>query len=451
MRAAYSISFHGPIGLKRAQGAGFAGTSPPAGSGLVRRGRRVAAQGCSRYAIRVLELDCGLAFDPERDQEFFRGLPERPAICLIELTEERPASAEPFLVRTQNLRARLERLLGPADPASHRLNLREIAAGVRYRLTGSKLEQALCYYQHARRLFPGRYRKLMRLRPPAVLKLNLRNAYPRCFVTRRISVNPEGEPTGGVYYGPYPTRKAAEAFAGQALDFFKVRRCQIKIRRDPAFAGCIYSEMNMCLGPCFAACSKEEYDAEVERLAQFLESSGKSLLAAYETERDLASEDLDFEKAAALHKRIDKLNDTLRTSPELARRIQDLDAVVLQRAAEEQSIAAFIVRRGRIAEPFFVRFAELASQPRSVEHFFRERLEGEPPPSGELGEQLALLARWYYSSPREGEILFREKDWPYRRILRACSRLLAPAEEAKSAGDPAKRALSDSDSTQPSK
>jgi hypothetical protein len=400
---------------------------------------------------RVLELDCGLAFDPERDQEFFRGLPERPAICLIELTEARPASAEPFLVRTQNLRARLERLLGPADPASHRLNLREIAAGVRYRLTGSKLEQALCYYQHARRLFPGRYRKLMRLRPPAVLKLNLRNAYPRCFVTRRISVNPEGEPIGGVYYGPYPTRKAAEAFAGQALDFFKVRRCQIKIRRDPAFAGCIYSEMKMCLAPCFAACSKEEYDAEVERLAQFLESSGKSLLAAYETERDLASEDLDFEKAAALHKRIDKLNDTLRTSPELARRIQDLDAVVLQRAAEEQSIAAFIVRRGRIAEPFFVRFAELASQPRSVEHVFRERLEGEPPPSGELGEQLALLARWYYSSPREGEILFREKDWPYRRILRACSRLLAPAEEAKSAGDPAKRALSDSDSTQPSK
>ncbi|HZS72068.1 MAG TPA: hypothetical protein VFA13_09540, partial [Candidatus Acidoferrum sp.] len=63
--------------------------------------------------------------------------------------------------------------------------------------------------------------------------------------------------------------------------------------------------------------------------------------------------------------------------------------------------------------------------------------------------QLALLARWYYSSPREGEILFREKDWPYRRILRACSRLLAPAEEAKSAGGPAKRALPDS--TQPSK
>jgi hypothetical protein len=39
---------------------------------------------------------------------------------------------------------------------------------------------------------------------------------------------------------------------------------------------------------------------------------------------------------------------------------------------------------------------------------------------------LWLLARWYYSNPREGEIFFREKDWPYRKILRACSRLLLP-------------------------
>ncbi|HKT47134.1 MAG TPA: hypothetical protein VJP87_06375, partial [Candidatus Acidoferrales bacterium] len=295
------------------------------------------------YPVPVLELDCGQSFDSARDRDFFATLPPRPAVCLVETKAD---AAEPFLIRTQNLRRRLERLLGPLDPASKRLNLRELAARVRYRLTGSKLEQSLCYYQHAQQLFPRRYRKLMRLRPPAVLKLNLRNAYPRCFVTRRIALDSAGEPAGGIYYGPYATRKAAEAFAGQALDFFRVRRCQIKIRRDPSFPGCMYSEMKMCLAPCFAGCTKEEYDAEVRRLAQFFESSGKSLQAAYEADRDRASEDLDFEKAAALHKKIDKLADALRASPELARRIQDLDAIILQRAAEEQSIAVFVVRRG---------------------------------------------------------------------------------------------------------
>jgi excinuclease ABC subunit C len=376
--------------------------------------------------VSVLILDCGQEYDPAPDKDFFSALPARPAVCLI---EPREAKAEPFLIRTQDLRRRLQRLLGPVDPTSKRLNLREFARGVRYRLTGSPLEQTLTYYQHAKQLFPKRYPQMMRLRPPAVLKVSLRNAYPRCYVTRRIPVDSAGLPTAGAYYGPFPSRRSAEAFAERVLDFFKVRRCQIKIRRDPSFPGCIYSEMKLCLAPCFAGCSKEEYAAEVHRLVQFLETSGGSLRAVIEQERERASEELDFEHAAAVHKRIEKLDDALRGKPDLARRIQDLDAVILQRSAEDQTIAVYAVRGGRLAEPCFVRFAEIAGQPRSAEQIFREYLEPAErtaPNTGDLGEHLWLVARWYYSNPREGEIFFREKDWPYRRILRACSRLLNP-------------------------
>lgn len=390
------------------------------------------------YSVFVLELDCGQDFDRTRDEDFFAALPPRPAVCLIETRAE---NAEPFLIRTQDLRRRLQRLLGPPDPASKRLNLRELARGIRYRLTGSTLEQILTYYQHAKHLFPQRYRKLTRLRPPAVLKISLRNAYPRCYVTRRIAVDESGAPTAGAYYGPFPSRKSALAFSEQALDLFKVRRCQIKIRRDPTFPGCIYSEMKMCLAPCFAGCTKEEYDAEVERLVQFLDTNGNSLRAAIEDDRERASADLDFERAAALHKRLEKLDEALRFRPELARRIANLNAVILQRSAEDQSIGVFGLHGGRLAEPFFLRFAEIASQPRSAEHIFKDYLDGNnaaaqnaenaPAASGaaardELDEHLALISRWFYSNPREGEIFFREKDWPYRKILRACSRLLAP-------------------------
>ena len=331
------------------------------------------------------------------------------------------------MIRTQNLQRRLQRLLGIADPTSKRLNLRDFARGIRYRLTGSRFEQNLTYYQQAKQLFPNRYRNLMRLRPPAVLKLNLQNAYPRCYVTRKIQLDQDGAPASGSYYGPFPSRRAAEAFAERMLDLFKVRRCQIKIRRDPTFPGCIYSEMKMCLAPCFAGCTKEEYDVEVSRLAQFLETSGGSLRIAYEEDREKASEQLDFERAAALHKKVEKLDEVLRGQPEITRRIQDLHAVILQRAAEEQAVGVFAVSGGRLAEPFFLRFAEIASQPRSAEQIFRDYLESPANRgNGELAEHLSLVSRWFYSKPREGEIFFREKDWPYRRILRACSRLLAP-------------------------
>jgi hypothetical protein len=199
----------------------------------------------------------------------------------------------------------------------------------------------------------------------------------------------------------------------------------------------------------------------------FLATGGSSLMAEYEREREAASEALDFERAAAVHRRIEKAGEALRGLPELARQLDDLTAVVLQRGAEEDTIAVFLVRAGRIEEPRMLRFAELASEPRSVEQILREWLEPADAPSPtdrkpvpsqqsfrELEDQLSLLARWFYGKPRVGEIFFREdtarssavgpqdaasaptpsgrarrnSEWPYRRILRACSRLLAPPE-----------------------
>jgi excinuclease ABC subunit C len=404
----------------------------------------------------VLTLDSALEFDPSRDEDFLTALPAHPAVCLIEPKE---ASAQPLFIRTQDLRRRLQRLLGPLDSSSKRLNLRDFAKNIHYRITASAFEQTFAYYQNARELFPDRYQEMLRIRPPAVLKVNLRNAYPRCYATRRISIAPNGELSGGIYYGPFPSRKAADAFAERALDLFKVRRCQIKIRRDPTFPGCIYSEMKMCLAPCFAGCTKEEYDVEVQRLVAFLETGGASLRENLQAERNQSSEEMDFEKAALLHKKLDKLDGALRGQPELPRRLQDLNAIILQRGRGDQSISVYEVRGGKIAEPFELSFLTLAGDPRSAEQILRERLEPKeslvaPSVTGqsmtlaavipgvarnlsligstsqaELSEHLWLLARWFYSNPRQGEIFFRGNAWPYRKMMRACARLLAPPED----------------------
>ena len=182
------------------------------------------------YPSKVLPLDCGQEFDPAREEEFFAALPALSAVYVI---EPRAAAAHPYLRSTADLRRSCERLLRLPGSPSKRLNLREIAARIRYRLTGSKFEQVWVLYQHARRLFPERYRELLRLRPPALLKVNLANEYPRCYVTRRMLSD------NGFYFGPFPTRKGAGAFGQEFLNLFKMRRCQIKIRRDPSFPGCI--------------------------------------------------------------------------------------------------------------------------------------------------------------------------------------------------------------------
>lgn len=386
----------------------------------------------------MLPLDSSEPFDTARDAEFFAGLPSRPGVVLIEMREP----GRPYLARTADIRRAAQRLLGVPEENSKRLNLRELTARILYRATGSKFEQTLTLYEQARKFLPDRYRDLLRLRLPAVLKINLRNAYPRCHVTRRIRADE------GFYFGPFASRRSAEAFSESFLDLFKIRRCQIKIRRDPTFPGCIYSEMKMCLAPCFAGCTKEEYDAEVALVVETLDTAGGALTTKFEREREAASEALDFERAAALHKRLEKVAAALRGLPELPRRLQGLDAVILQRGNDEKTIVVFPLLGGMLAGTIFLNFAELSSQPRSVEAILRQALQpqaaaplresGESGASDwrkryglhdapeELPEHLSLVARWFYSKPRDGEILFREDDWPYRRILRACNRLLAP-------------------------
>jgi excinuclease ABC subunit C len=427
----------------------------------------------------MLELDCGLPFFPEFDADFFAALPARPGVILLEM---KAPKAEPYLARTADIRRAAERLLATPEAQSKRLNLREVVGNIRYSVTGSKFEQSLLHYQIARSLFPQRYRTLARIRPPAMLKVNLRNSYPRCYVTRQIRADE------GFYFGPFPSRRFAEDFSEGFLDLFKTRRCQIKIRRDPNFPGCIYSEMKMCLAPCFAGCTQEEYDREVGYLLEGLSGQGAVLAARLEHEREAASEALDFERAAALHKRLEKVDQALRGIPDIVRRVEDLDAVILQRGADPQSIAVFPLHRGTLVDPFHLHFGEV-SEPRSVEATLRAAFEpleavtagstqlpvektaqptpqeiAEPnidaqrglfdgpqpdlapaerkstsdawreqyglrraPPF--LSEHLSLVSRWFYSKPRDGEILFRTGDWPYRRILRACARLLNPHEK----------------------
>jgi excinuclease ABC subunit C len=400
----------------------------------------------------MFELDAIAEFHRENEAEFLAAIPARHAVFAVEPRAELHR-AEPFLLRTADLRDRLTRLLAPAEPESRRLNLREFAGSVRYRIVGSSFEAAWLHWEHARTRWPENYRERLRMRPPAVLKVSLANAYPRCYATRRISAS-------GFYFGPFASRRAADSFASGCLELFKIRRCQIKIRRDPQFAGCMYSEMKMCLAPCFAGCTKTDYDAEVHRVTAFLASRGGSLSTELQQERERASQALEFENAAATHRRMEKAAAALRGLPELARGLKEWNAVILQRSAEKNAVAIFPVRGGRIGPPHQLRFGEMAGASRSVEQVIREWLEpaAEQAPAGppsdahafrELEDHLALLARWYYAKPRVGEIFFREGaaggsaapsqdaararrnlEWPYRKILRACTRLLSPAPAA---------------------
>jgi len=370
-------------------------------------------------------------FDPDHAEEILAKLPASRAVFL--LLPHDATAAEPYLSRTSDLRRRLSRLLQPPPKPTKAISLREFTHYIAYQETGSEFETAFLHYRLARELFPRDYRTRLRVKPPALLKINLRHPWPRCYVTRWLAedfspANGGASRPDALYFGPFPHVLTARRFADEFLNFFKIRRCCLRITPDPNFPGCIYSEMKMCLGPCFASCTREEYARELDRVIAFLSTEGKSLHDELASARDATTNTLEFERAARLHTRLEKLEGALRVKGELARPLEALNAVILQPGAAPQAVELYRVSAGAIAHAGTVSFAALARQPVSLEIILRDLLEAVPIPAldpRDRSEHLWLLTRWFYSKPRTGEILFLEPgQLPYRKLIRLCGKIL---------------------------
>lgn len=364
-----------------------------------------------------------LEFAPERDREIFATVPAAPAVFLLRGGD---AQSEPYVSKTANLRRRLHRLLGPVEERTRKLNLRDRVRTIEYTPTGSDFESGFRLYTVLRAAFPKTYSARLRFRFAPFVKLHLENEYPRASVTTRL-----GRLNGrSLYYGPFVSRVAAEKFMNDSLDFFKMRRCVDDLDPDPKFPGCIYSEMKMCLAPCFKGCTDEEYDVEVNRVQAYFDSAGDSLLRHFSAEREAASANLAFEEAAAIHARVEKLKPVLSQLPEIVQRLDRMSALIIQPSHLAGSVAFFRIAAARILGPipFCIQPAEHAKS-QSMESRVEEMLASLAPTKAksalETMEHLAMLKRWYYRSSRTGEIFFADTkgELPMRRVVRGISRV----------------------------
>jgi excinuclease ABC subunit C len=373
-----------------------------------------------------------LEFTLERDTEVFAAVPPAPAVFRLSGGD---SQAEPYVGKTANLRRRLQRLLGRVAEHTKKLNLRDRVSTIEYAPTGSDFESGFLLYRVLREAFPKTYGNRMRFRFAPLVKLHLENEYPRASITTRL-----GRLKGrNLFYGPFQSRVAAEKFMNDSLDFFKMRRCVDDLHPDPKFPGCIYSEMKMCLAPCFKGCTDEEYSAEVNRVQAYFDSGGESLAREFSAQRDAASASLAFEDAASIHVRLEKLKPALSQFPEIVRRLDRFSALMIQPCHLADSVTFFRVEGGVISGPavFSIQPAE-HTKSQSMESRVLVVLDLFPStktrPALETMEHLALLKRWYYRGRRTGEIFLADDkgEFPMRRIVRGIGRVLrgeGPEEE----------------------
>jgi excinuclease UvrABC nuclease subunit len=423
-------------------------------------------------------LDHSLPFDPADVKATLTELPQTAAVFALYGAE---AHAEPYIGRTPNLRGRLERLLQPSAKHPRRLQLAGRVRRIAWRLTGSEFESLLAQFSLLEEVYGAKALDRMHLGAPAFIRYLGSNAYPRITVTNRPSLR-----EADWAYGPFQSRAAAERFADEALKLFLLRRCMDDLDPNPSHPGCVYSEMKMCLAPCYEGCTDERYREESAAVESFLASRGESRLVTLKTQRDEASAQLEFEAAAALHAQVQRVEAVRALAPELVRPLSQLRAVILQGSANMDEVAVFLYENGRLrgpaafstlgmriqneqsgssslfAQPLAIEaipeqagvrdqgsgissnLAEVAGEagvvapvrlPRGLlESRMEEALaalieDGRAPSATVRQGHLALLKRWYYRPEirRAGEIFFPDAGgrWPVKAVLRGIGRVAA--------------------------
>jgi excinuclease UvrABC nuclease subunit len=419
-----------------------------------------------------------IPFDPADAVTALKQLPQSSVVFALHGAD---AHAEPYIGRTPNLRARLARLLQPSEKHPRRLQLAGRVRRIVWRLTGSEFESLLVQFDLLQNQYGPKALERMHLRMPAFVRFLGGNPYPRITVTNRPSLR-----EADWSYGPFPSRAAAEHYAEEALKLFLLRRCTDDLNPDPNHPGCVYSEMKMCLAPCYKGCTDERYTEESVAVESFLATRGESRLVTLRAERDEASAQLEFEKAAAMHAQVQKVEQVRALASELVRPLSQLRAVVLQAAANADEVAVFLFENGRLYGPMAFSTlgmriqneqsgsSSLFAQPLALEPVPERQVSGDrdqgsqdgvnasaeidngkpmlargllearmeaalaesidaggTPSSTQRQGHLALLKRWYYrpETKRAGEIFFPDVEghWPVKALLRGAGRVAAKA------------------------
>jgi len=399
-------------------------------------------------------LPFDLPFDSDQPELALRQLPSRKAVFALYGAD---GAAEPYIGVTPDLRRRLDRLLRPAKGQTKRLQLVSRVRRIAWQVTGSEFESLLVQFRLLEQVYGPKALERMKLRAPAFVKFHGGNPYPRLTVTNRPSLK-----ESQWAFGPFPSRVAADRYAEEMLKLFLLRRCEENLDPNPSHPGCVYSEMKMCLAPCYQGCTDTRYADEAEAVRGFLATRGESKLVQIRTERDRASEELEFESAAKLHAQLEKIEAVRALASEIVRPLSELRVVLLQNSTNPDEVSVFLFQDGAWRGPaaFSTLGVRIQNEQSGSSSLFAQPMTIQPVPEGGVAfaakdvlearmetalaglseahlspnstlrqGSLALLTRWYYrpKEKRSGEVFFAASDakWPVKAMLRGVGRVVA--------------------------
>jgi len=340
-------------------------------------------------------------------------IPARRGVVLL-AAGDRPIQ----LITASRIRQRVRtRLDAPGDERLRKsADLRQITTRVLWKLSAGAFETDLDHLELARAIWPESYPARMTWKPPWFIHVDPDSRRPQFRRARKF-------PSGAVRsFGPFISGADAERFITALRDTFDLCRDHRNLAQGPNARRCSYGQMQRCLAPCDGTVSLDDYRLAVSHAVGFVAGDRGKLRRKLQDEMTLAAGQLEFERAAALKGRLERLGEFDRSAYRFARPFEEFRFLVFQPGGGRRRMRVFLVNRGEIPAAASLQYPLQTAQTDGAGGKYcgmelanlleqMRRLAASEPPVDQAGAlRMGLVTRYLFSGPRRRGLIVRFRE-----------------------------------------
>lgn len=214
---------------------------------------------------------------------------------------------------------------------------------VEYTLTDTVSEALLLEATLIKRFQPRFNVRLKDDKSYPFIKVTLADDFPRIERTRKLTND------GSRYFGPYASASSVDEAMNLIRRLFPFRTCTLEIRDGERALPrpCLLYHIKRCQGPCVQAIDKPTYRADLDQVMLFLEGRKEAVARRLRSDMQLASDGLDYERAAALRDKVRAIERTMEDQKMAAFARTELDVLGFARSGGEAAVQLFAIRDGK--------------------------------------------------------------------------------------------------------
>ena len=227
---------------------------------------------------------------------------------------------------------------------------------------------------------------IKQLKPKYNVLLRDDKSFPNILVGKNhafpmISKHRGAKKAKGAYYGPFASAGAVNRTLNQLQRAFQLRDCSdssFDVRTRP----CLQHQIKRCSAPCVGKISEADYAETVRDAERFLAGKSTELQEKLAGQMEQASEEMEFERAAALRDRIKALTQVQTAQGINPRGVSEADVIALHMEGGQACVQVFFIRANQNwgNKDYYPRLAADVDEPEVLEAFMGQFYDTKDPP-----------------------------------------------------------------------